>query len=86
MQPGGFNSPEHWTYDMTRCDTIREATLTCAQKLTYVSLLYCTEPKTKKWKTEKIKSKKTDMFRSIGNQSGESVESVLKKKRKPTYV
>jgi len=30
------------------------------------------------------KSKKTDMLRSIGKQSGESVESVLKKKRKAT--
>jgi len=30
---------------------------------------------------EKIKSKKTDMLRSIGKQSGESVESVLEKKK-----
>jgi len=43
------------------------------------------ESTTKKWKTEKNKkSKKTDMVRSIGKQSGESVESVLKKKRKAT--
>jgi len=33
---------------------------------------------------EKLKSKKTDMLRSISKQSGESVESVLKKKRKAT--
>jgi len=32
----------------------------------------------------KIKSKKTDMFTGIGKQLGESVESVLKKKRKAT--
>jgi len=45
--------------------------------------MYLTEPKTKKWKTEKkLKSKKTDMLRSIGKQSGESVESVRKKKRR----
>jgi len=44
--------------------------------LTYVSLIYCTEPKTKKMETRK--SKKPDMFRSIGKQSGESLESVLK--------
>jgi len=31
---------------------------------------------TKKWKTEKVK---TDMLRSIGKQSRESMESVLKK-------
>ena len=48
------------------------------QKLTRVSLICRTEPTTKKWKTEKLK---TDMLRSIGKQSRESVESVLKKKR-----
>jgi len=37
---------------------------------------------TEKWKTEKLKRKKTDMLRSISKQSGESVESVLKKKKK----
>jgi len=37
------------------------------------------EPKAKKWKTEKVK---TDMLRSIGKRYGESVQSVLKKKRK----
>ena len=31
---------------------------------------------------EKLKIKKTDMLRSVGKQSGESVESVLEKKRK----
>ena len=33
--------------------------------------------KLKKWKREKLKSKKTDILRSIGIQSGESMESVL---------
>ena len=61
-------------YD-TRCH------LTCAQKLTRVSLIYRTEPTTKKWKTEKLKSKKADMLRSIGKQSGESVESLLKEEK-----
>jgi len=42
-----------------------------------VSLIYRTEPTTKKCKTEKLK---TDMLRSSSKQSGESVESVLKKK------
>jgi len=37
------------------------------------------KPTNKSGKTEKLK---TDMLRSIGKQSGESVESVLKKKRK----
>jgi len=49
-----------------------------------VSLIYRTEPTTKNGKTEKLKSKKTDMFRGIGKQSGESGESVLKKKKKAT--
>jgi len=61
-------------------DTIRDGILTCAQKLTLLSLIYCTEPTTKKWKTEKLRGKKTDMLRSMGKQSGESVESVLEKK------
>ena len=43
---------------------------------------YRTEPTTKKWKTEKLKSKKTDMFKSNSKQSGESMQSVQKKKRK----
>ena len=34
-----------WTYD-----TIRDAILTCAQKVTWVSLIYCTEPTDKNWK------------------------------------
>jgi len=48
-------------------------------------LIYSTETTTKKWRTEKLKTKKlkkTDMLRSIGEQSGESVESLLKKKKK----
>jgi len=44
-------------YDRIR-DAIRDVILTRAQKLTWVSLIYRTEPTTKKWKTEKVKSKK----------------------------
>ena len=33
------------------------------------------------WRTGRLKSKKTDMLRSIGKQSGESVEPVRKKKK-----
>jgi len=39
-------------------DTIREAILTCAQRLTSVSLIYRTEPTTKQCEKEKLKSKK----------------------------
>jgi len=41
-----------------RCDMIRDAVLTCAQKPTQITLICHTEPTTKKWKTEKLKSKK----------------------------
>ena len=45
-------------------------------------MIYSREPTTKKWRTNrKTKKVKTDMLRSIGKQSGESVESVRKKKR-----
>jgi len=47
-------------------------------------LIYRTESTTKKWRTEKLKTERTDMLRSIGKQSGESVESGRKKKRKAT--
>ena len=47
-------------------------------------IIYRTEPKTKKWKKVNTKVKKTNRLRGIGKQSGESVESVLKKKRKAT--
>jgi len=49
--------------------------LTCTQKLTWVSLIYRTEPKTKKWKTEQLKSKKNQ---SISKQSRVNMESILK--------
>jgi len=44
------------------------------------------ETTTKKWKTEKktLKNKKTGMLKSTGKQSGESVQSVLEKKREAT--
>jgi len=56
----------------------RDAILTCSQTLTTVSFICHSEPTTKKWKTEIVK---TAMLRSIAKQSGESVESVLKKKK-----
>jgi len=35
-----------------------------------VSLIYRTETTTEKWKTEKLKRKKTDVVRSVSKQSG----------------
>jgi len=58
------------------CDTIRDAILTIAQKLTRVCLVYRTEPKTKKC-SKTTKNQKTDMLRSIGKQPARgTVESV----------
>jgi len=37
-------------------DTIRHAILTCNQKLAWVSLIYHTEPTTKKWKDKNYKA------------------------------
>ena len=65
---------------MIRYDTIRDVILTCAQKLTSQLNL---PHGTKFEKMEKRKNKKSTKricSRSIGKQSGESVESVLMKK------
>ena len=49
--------------------------------MAYVSLIYTArKKKTKKWGGNK--KVKTDMLRSIGKQSGKSVESVPRKKKK----
>jgi len=46
-----------------------------------------TEPTTKKWENRKTtEKKKRGMLRSIGKQAGESVESVLKKKKREATV
>jgi len=59
---------------------IRKAILTCNKKLTWVSLIYRKEQTTKSGeKTRKSKKQKSNMLRSIGKQSRECVESVLKK-------
>jgi len=84
---GSRSSSTHW--EMNRQTTevnIRYDMLywTCAQKLTWVSLIYHTKPTTKKLNNRKTKKKKTGMLRNIGKQSGESVESDWKKKRKVT--
>jgi len=56
-----------------RCDTIRDAILTCAQMPTWFSLICRNEPTTKNEKEKKLKSKKTDMLRHVSKQSGKSM-------------
>jgi len=61
-------------------DTIRDASLTCDQKLTRISLIYTARNRqlnSGKQKKNK-KTKKTDILISIGKQSEESVQSVGK--------
>ena len=50
-----------------RYDTIRDAILTCARKLTYVSLIYTTRNQQLKSRKKTNQPVKTDMLRSIGN-------------------
>jgi len=45
-------------YKIEHRDTIQDVIITCARKPTRVSLIYHTEPTTKKCKTEKLKCKK----------------------------
>ena len=52
--------------------------MTCDQKPTWVRLIYSMEQQ--RWRTGRLERGKTDMLRSIGKQSGESAESVRKKK------
>ena len=60
---------------------IQRATSTCAQKLIEVSLIHRMETKTKKWKTEELKS--TNGYRYAQKYwSRESVKSVLIKKKR----
>jgi len=62
--------------DTHRHVTIRKAILTCAEKLTYVSLIYCMEPKTKKQEREKLTSNKQIcsevLVNSLGNPCSQS--------------
>ena len=60
----------HW-WQLIRYDT--RCYWTCARKPTRVSLIYRTEPTTKKCKTEKNYKVKTDMLKSNSKQSGESM-------------
>ena len=57
------NSSSLWVNETSNCilsknDTIRDAILSCARKPTWVSLIYHTEPTTKKCKNRKTKSRK----------------------------
>ena len=59
-------------------DTIRDAILTCNQKLTWVRLIYCAEPATRKWKQKKEKRICSEV--SV-NSKRNAWRQVLKKKK-----
>ena len=65
-----------------RYDTIRGAILTCARKPTRVSLIYRTEPTTKKCKNRKTKSRKQICSEITVNSLGNSCSESWIRKRK----
>ena len=62
-------------------DTIQDAILTCAWKPTWVSLIYRTEPTTKKWKTEELKSRKWICSEVTVNSPGNPCSRSWRRKR-----
>ena len=64
-----------------RYDTIRDAIWTCARKLTWVSLIYRTEPTTKKCKNRKTKSRKQICPEITVNSPGNPCSKYLSRKK-----
>ena len=65
-----------------RYDTIRDAILTCARKPTWVSLIYRTEPTTKKCKNRKTKSRKQICSEMTVNSPGNPCSKYLRRRNK----
>jgi len=68
-------------HKLNRINTIRDAILTCARKPTWVSLIYRTEPTTKKCKTEKTKSRKQICSEITVNSPGNPRSKYLSRKK-----
>ena len=66
---------------LTAYDTIRDAILTCARKPTWVSLIYRTEPTTKKCKNKKNKSRKQICSEITVNSLGNSRSEYLSRRK-----
>jgi len=62
-------------------DTIRDAILTCARKPTWVSLIYRTEPTTKKCKNWKTKSRKQICWEITVNSPGNPCSEYLRRRK-----
>ena len=67
-------------------DTIRDAILTCARKPTWISLIYRTEPITKKCKNRKTKSRKQICSEITVNSLGNACSESRRRKRKGCIV
>ena len=63
-----------------RYDTIRDAILTCARKPTWVSLIYRTEPTTKKCKNRRTKSRKQICSEITVNSTGNPCSEYLRRR------
>ena len=70
------------SYLWLRSDTIRDATLTCARKPTWVSLIYHTEPTTKKCKKRKTEIRKQICSEITVNSLGNPCSESWRRKRK----
>ena len=61
-------------------DTIRDAILTCARKPTWISLIYRTQPTTKKCKNRKTKSRKQICSEITVNSPGNPCSEYLRRR------
>ena len=75
----------HGEWQTDRHDTMRDAILTCNQRLTWVSLIYRTVPTTKQWKTEKLKSKKWMCWQVSVNSPGNPCSQSWRRKGRPRW-
>ena len=75
----GKSARRQW-HTRIRYDTIRDAILTCARKPTWVSLIYRTQPTTKKCKNRKTKSRKQICSEITVNSPGNPCSEYLRRR------
>ena len=82
LLPVDCSGSSTWATLKIRYDTIRDAILTCARKPTWVSLIYCTEPTTKKCKNrKKTKSRKQICSEITVNSPGNPRSEYLRRRK-----
>ena len=72
--------------DSLRYDTIRDAILTCARKPTWISLIYRTQPTTKKCKNRKTKSTKQICSEITVNSPGNPCSEYLRRRNEGLFA